>query len=246
MICTTSIIPFSYVQLRKNLSTNCLYKFFQIIVDVISFPNVDSNNALNICNMRSPDIGKGIETGTLVRFAIPLVPEVREDVEPNGEQLLELSKNLPSSYSTIRAIKKGNKILIAPEVLTTRGPGFDFCVINPHYQGKKYQYVYGISSYISPHSPYAHKMIKVNVDTKETMEWECQRDQVVHEPIFVPNPRSIFNGDDEDDGLLVTVLKMKYEEVNYLVVVDAKTMQELGRAKFSSKVGPWLHASFIP
>lgn len=213
-------------------------------MDVISFPNVDTNTALNLSIMRSDDIGKGIETGTLVRFSIPLVPEVKEDCSDNGnngESVLELSKNLPLDYTSIRAVKKGSKILLTPEVLTTKGPGFDFCVINPKFQGKKYQYTYGISSYISPYSPYAHKMIKVNVDTKETLEWKCQVDQVPHEPVFVPNPAS----ECEDDGLLITVIKMKYHEENFLVVIDAKSMKEVGRARFTSAVGPWLHASFV-
>lgn len=222
------------------------YHLLQIIVDVISFPNVDTNTALNLDVMRSDGIGKGIETGTLVRFTIPLVAvEVKEDTPENGasskEAVLELSKNLPSDYTTIRAVKKGSKLLLTPEVITTKGPGFDFCVINPKYQGKKYQYTYGISSYISPFSPYAHKMIKVDVDTKETVEWKCQVDQVPHEPVFVPNP----TGKSEDDGLLLTVLKMKFTEENFLVVIDAKSMKEVGRARFTSAVGPWLHASFI-
>lgn len=211
---------------------------------MISFPNVDTNNALNLNIMRSPEIGKGIETGTLLRFALPLVQEIKDDPDNsyNGIQHLELSKNLPLNYSTIRAIKKGSKILVAPEVLTTEGPGFDFCAINPKYLGKKYRYTYGISSYISPYSTYANKMIKVDVDTKETIEWTCHPNQVPHEPVFVANPA----GEDEDDGVLITVIKEKYQEENFLVVIDGKTMREVGRTRFTSCVGPWLHASFIP
>jgi len=215
-------------------------------LDVISFPNVDTNNALNLNIMRSTDIGKDIETGTLVRFAIPLNVSKKDkdkgdSSDQDAEANVELSKSLPENYSSIRVSRKGSKLLLTPEVLTTRGPGFDFCAINPNYRGKKYRYTYGISSYISPSSPYAHKIIKVDVDTKEVIEWECQTDQVPHEPIFVPNP----SGESEDDGLLITVLKMKYQEENFLVVINCKDMTLVGSARFTSKVGPWLHASFI-
>ncbi|ODN02656.1 Beta,beta-carotene 15,15'-monooxygenase [Orchesella cincta] len=239
---------FSETTFALSVVVNAYEDADSIILDVISFPNVDTNNALNLSIMRSADIGKDIETGTLVRFAIPLTAtkkdkdkDKEESTDQDGETLVDLGKNLPETYSSIRVTRKGSKLLLTPEVLTTKGPGFDFCAINPNYRGKKYRYTYGISSYISPYSPYANKMIKVDVDTKETVEWEFQQDQVSHEPIFVPNPA----GESEDDGLLITVLKMKYQEDNFLVVIDAKTMKEVGRARFTSKVGPWLHASFI-
>ncbi|KAK5649129.1 hypothetical protein RI129_004021 [Pyrocoelia pectoralis] len=88
---------------------------------------------------------------------------------------------------------------------------------------------------------------KHSVDTinKTTKTW-CEKNCYPSEPIFVPTP----NGQGEDDGVILSALIWGCNDTNRvgLIVLNAKTLQEIGRAEFhtSSPVPKCLHGWFLP
>lgn len=83
----------------------------------------------------------------------------------------------------------------------------------------------------------------MDVDTGDTLVWRGTETQYTAEPIFVPRPDAI----DEDDGvLLVSVADVENGAPDFLLQVDAKTMQELGRAAIEATLPCSMHGTFIP
>lgn len=62
------------------------------------------------------------------------------------------------------------------------------------------------------------------------------------EPIFVPNPE----GTAEDDGVLLSVVLDGHSEKSYLLVLDAKSMKEVGRASMKCVVSFGFHGIYHP
>ena len=65
--------------------------------------------------------------------------------------------------------------------------------------------------------------------------------QTAGEPILVGNPES----DDEDGGVLLSVVLDGTLGKSYLLVLDAKTMKEIGRAKVDGVVGFGIHGIHV-
>lgn len=75
------------------------------------------------------------------------------------------------------------------------------------------------------------------------MVWRGKETQYGAEPIFVPRPDAI----DEDDGvLLVSVADVEDDAPDFLLQIDAKTMQEVGRATIDTPLPCSMHGLFIP
>ena len=108
---------------------------------------------------------------------------------------------------------------------------FEMPAINyKRFNGKPYQYIYGVNYNSKPFS-----IIKIDLAKPlEVFEWKFFEDNseefLPSEPVFVENP----NGRAEDDGvLLVMVLG---EKNDYLSVLDAKSMVEIARADLPDDV----------
>ena len=83
---------------------------------------------------------------------------------------------------------------------------------------------------------------KIDVETGECTKWTGTPDQYPSEPIFVPNPLSSA----EDDGVLVaTVVETREETTNSLIILNAKTMQEVAKIQTEEKIPNGLHGIFI-
>ena len=64
----------------------------------------------------------------------------------------------------------------------------------------------------------------------------------VSEPIFVPNP----DGEkEEDDGVLLCVVLDGVKGSSYLLCLDARTMEELGRAEAEFAVALGFHGLHV-
>ena len=64
------------------------------------------------------------------------------------------------------------------------------------------------------------------MDTKEVISMWGAEDCYPSEPVFVPSPG---NDNDEDDGVLLSVVFEGQKVQSYLVVLNAKTLLELAR-----------------
>lgn len=103
--------------------------------------------------------------------------------------------------------------------------------INDKFSGREYQFFYALSS----KSGSCLSLIKFDVKNKSTLKWS-ENNCFVSEPIFVPSP----NLSAEDDGVILASMIWGQDKRNQvgLLVLDAKTMNELGRCEFNDLPSP--------
>lgn len=169
------------------------------------------------------------------RFVLPL--NIGVDA-PEGENLS------PLSYSSARAVKQADgKIWCSHENLHHKDleeeGGIEFPQINyGKFSGKKYQFFYGCG--------FRHlvgdSLIKVDVVNKTLKVW--RKDGFYpSEPVFVPVP----GANEEDDGVVLSVvITPNQKESNFLLVLDAKNFEELGRAEVPVQMPYGFHGTFVP
>ncbi|RZC35697.1 carotenoid isomerooxygenase [Asbolus verrucosus] len=133
-------------------------------------------------------------------------------------------------------------ILVEPEQLSHLGcetPRINY----EQYLGKKYRFFYAISSDVDGNNP--GTIIKVDTATKTSKTW-CSPNCYPSEPIFVPHPNCQF----EDDGVVLAAIVWGGGDTNRvgLLILDAKTLEEVGRAEFETPgpVPKCLHGWFMP
>lgn len=110
--------------------------------------------------------------------------------------------------------------------------------INPTFQGKPYRYAYGI--HVKKPGFFADSIIKIDTAKKEWLVWTPETNHMPSEPIFVAAP----NATCEDDGVLLVVAMDSEARHSSLVVLDALTMTELGRARMPIVMGYGFHGSW--
>ncbi|KAF9238199.1 carotenoid oxygenase [Melanogaster broomeanus] len=105
----------------------------------------------------------------------------------------------------------------------------DLPTVNPHTLTKPSRYIYGVTD--RGNSTFFDGLVKYDTYTREPMFW-FREGQNPGEPIFIPDP----DGKDEQDGVLLSV--------SFLLVLDARTMEELGRASMECAVGLGFHGLY--
>ena len=109
--------------------------------------------------------------------------------------------------------------------------------INPNFVTREHRFVYGIVN--RGYSSFLDGICKTDTKTGEAMYWD-ERGCTPGEAIFVADPQ----GKSEDEGVLLSVVldgRKKGEESSFLLVLDAKTMREMGRAEVGGVVGFGFH-----
>jgi len=108
--------------------------------------------------------------------------------------------------------------------------GIEFPTIrHGDYAGKPYTYAY--ANWISGWGkPFYDSIVKVNVNDGSYIHWRVEG-HFPGEPIFVADPAGV----SEDDGVLMTNVLDSVHKQTYMLVLDAKTLQETAR------VGPTPH-----
>lgn len=76
--------------------------------------------------------------------------------------------------------------------------------------------------------------------TGTTVYWKNEVGHTPSEATFIANPE----GELEDDGVLLTVVLDGAKGLSYLLVLDARTMTEAGRAEVEGIVGFGFHGVF--
>ncbi|KAL2398759.1 Carotenoid dioxygenase [Exophiala dermatitidis] len=116
--------------------------------------------------------------------------------------------------------------------------GFELPVINPNMVTKHHRYMYGVSD--TGKSSFLDGLVKYDAHTHSVLRWS-RHGHTAGEPIFVPDPQS----DEEDGGVLLSVVLDGPGGKSYLLVLDAKTMAELGQAHVDGVVGFGFHGLFL-
>ena len=121
---------------------------------------------------------------------------------------------------------------------------------NPLYATHPYRYVYGCAD--TGNSTFLDGLLKFDMQTQTVVaRWDV-RGHSAGEPIFVPRPRVDFNpetaaeGDDEEDGVLLSVVLDCFKGSSYLLVLDAKDLKEVGRAEVGGPIGFGFHGTHFP
>ncbi|XP_046891256.1 beta-carotene oxygenase 2b isoform X1 [Hypomesus transpacificus] len=167
------------------------------------------------------------------RFVLPLNVDHNT---PIGKNL----NTLPDSTATAIRISK-DKVFCSYEELHDeelhKYGGLEFPQINyAKYNTHPYRYFYGCG--------FQHlvgdTLIKMDLKDKSMKVWE-QPGLYPSEPIFVPSPDST----EEDDGVILSVvITPNKDKSTFLLVLDAKSFQELARADVPVNIPYGFHGTF--
>jgi torulene dioxygenase len=176
--------------------------------------NVDSLRA----NLGNPGYSAFDVPGNFTRYRLPMNSKSHPAKYPNGTltiQPAEVVFSLPYHTSNIELPR-----------------------INDAYARKPYRYAYGV--HLEKPGYFVDSLIKVDTTTQATKLWSPTVNQLPCEPIFVPSP----DAQAEDDGVLLTVAMDSSTRRSALVVINATTMEEVGRAKMPSAMGYGFHGAW--
>jgi torulene dioxygenase len=175
-------------------------------------------------------------------------------------ELLLSSSTDPEARPLLNAINNGGKIqskisrfrlpaipstnsdsaLRAPLIsstLQTLSP--ELPALNPSYITRPHRYTYAVID--RGLSTFFDGIMKFDSTTQETLIWSAHA-QSPGEPIFVPDPQ----GEREDGGVLLSVVLDGLSGNSYLLVLDARTLSEVGRASVEGVVAFGFHGVHVP
>ncbi|XP_053449686.1 carotenoid-cleaving dioxygenase, mitochondrial isoform X2 [Nycticebus coucang] len=211
-----------------------------VIIDLCCQDNGDCLAVYQLQNLRKA--GEGLDQvynsaarSFPRRFVLPLNIGLNA---PEGENLN------PLFYSSASAVKQADgKIWCTHENLhhedLEEEGGIEFPQINyGQFSGKKYNFFYGCG--------FRHlvgdSLIKVDVVNKTLKVWK-KENYYPSEPVFVPVPGAT----EEDSGVILSVvITPNQNESNFLLVLDAKNFEELGRAEVPMQMPYGFHGTFVP
>ncbi|XP_030593065.1 beta,beta-carotene 9',10'-oxygenase-like [Archocentrus centrarchus] len=167
------------------------------------------------------------------RYVLPLTVDERTPLDQN---LITLH----NCKATARKTKHGEVYVTHEELhndeLLQFG-GLEFPQINYHqYNGRPYRYFYSCGF----GHVFGDSLLKMDVHTKELKAWRYPG-LYPSEPVFVASPKAT----EEDDGVVLSVIITPREEKStFLLVLDAKTFSELGRAEVPVNIPYGTHGVF--
>ncbi|XP_061538356.1 carotenoid-cleaving dioxygenase, mitochondrial-like [Phycodurus eques] len=209
-----------------------------LIVDLCASDDGQAISNYNVQNLRKSgqDLDEVYNTLCRVfprRFVLPLNVD---DKTPFNQNL----NSLPNSLATSLRIGK-NKIFCTHEDLhgedLHKYGGLEFPQINyGKYNTRPYRYFYGCG--------FRHlvgdTLIKMDLQGKHMKVWE-QPGLYPSEPVFIPSP----DATEEDDGVILSVIiTPNKDRSTFLLALDAKTFQEVGRAEVPVNIPYGFHGTF--
>lgn len=184
------------------------------------------------------DLSRHQQAGTLGAFYLY---KIRAGVTPNLSpvEIVRFSLNgLDASTGADDAVKG------VAEERDLGAPRLEFPCVSPTIYGRPYRFAYGISHVAAQGDDddniLANTFVKVDWETGERKIWQEARCSV-GEMTFVPDP----NDDAEDGGSLVSVVVDARRNTSFILVLDARTMQETCRAYTPEIVPQALHGMYI-
>jgi torulene dioxygenase len=130
------------------------------------------------------------------------------------------------------------KSLAVIEFTAPKNASPELPTMNPKFVTQSHRYTYGIVD--RGLSSLADGLVKWDSKTQSAIYWETSA-HTPGEAIFVPSP----DGTEEDNGVLLSVVLDGIMETSYLLCLDARTMQELGRAEVGGVVGFSFHGLHV-
>lgn len=190
-----------------------------IVADVVAYDNNDCVKRFYLDNMMS-------DSSTAKGLSDAAFSQCRSSVRQFR------LRDIPSESS--RQIRKAELVFSKAQELSVELP-----TINPSKLMRKHRYVYGVTD--TGNSSFFDGLVKYDEDTHTNIQWN-QHGQTAGEPIFVADPAS----EDEDGGVVLSVVLDGIRGKSYLLVLDAKTMKEVARANVDGPVGFGFHGTHVP
>lgn len=107
--------------------------------------------------------------------------------------------------------------------------------------GRDYSFAYGVSTAEETPKALAHQLVSVDVERHEARLWS-EDGCYPGEPIFVQAPQ----GQGENAGVVLSVVLNAQKGNSFLLVLDASTFEELGRAEVPHHIPLGLHGQYFP
>ncbi|KAK4654002.1 hypothetical protein QC762_400280 [Podospora pseudocomata] len=116
--------------------------------------------------------------------------------------------------------------------------------INPLFATRKHRYIYSLP--YQGRSTMMDGIVKTDTQTREVLFWDIPKGHSPGEAIFVPRLPTGSNAEqEEDDGVLLSIILDGFDKTSYLLCLDAKTMKELGRAELAFAIGLGFHGVHV-
>lgn len=110
--------------------------------------------------------------------------------------------------------------------------------INPAQATKRYQHVYALSSETG--KTFYDKIVKINTVDGSVKTWKCTN-CYPSEAVFIPNP----HGQSEDDGILLSIVLDGASKKSYLLILNAKTMEQMARINLQHHIPFTVHGNYF-
>lgn len=204
-----------------------------VVFDLISYEDSNLYDMFYIQNMRQEtssfiQSNKRFSPPVCKRFVLPL--NVHKD-SPKGSNLVTLADTTAEAV-----MQEDGSIYCRPDTLLQ---GLELPGINYKFNAKKYRYFYGLRLEWSPHP---NKIAKLDIVTRKHLEWR-QDNCYPSEPVFVASPGAV----EEDDGVILSSVISADPDISpFMLVLDAKNLEEVARASIPATVHIDLHGLFIP
>src|SRR6185295_20235062 len=103
-----------------------------------------------------------------------------------------------------------------------------------------YRFAYGASDGHQAGGAYTSDIVKIDLETGGSKSFSHDT-HIFGEPLFVSRP----GGEDEDDGVLVTVGSSQDADSSVLAIIDARTMTRVAIAQVPGSIPLGFHGSFV-
>jgi len=108
------------------------------------------------------------------------------------------------------------------------------------HNARDYRFVYGIGSYQGMRNDFENQLIKIDTVSGRRKIW-YQENCYPWEPVFVPHPGS----DNEDHGILLSVVLDGAADSSFLLLLNAEDLQELARLPLPHPVPLGFHGQYF-
>jgi len=174
--------------------------------------------------------------GSAKRYVIPVIHSNVKEVPENV--------NLVAVKSEAQAVRNEGSIILTPEIMTASG--FEYPILNRKRAGKKNAYFYAIGTL--GQSEFRNCITKFDLRKSSSSSSRSEACWIGTETQFPGEPQLILtpNGKAEDDGILISaVTDENPESKDFLLFLDARTMEEVGRAQFLADIPQAFHGLFL-
>lgn len=104
----------------------------------------------------------------------------------------------------------------------------------------EYRYVYGIGIQSVKRNEFYNQLVKIDLYSGTTRTWLAEG-AYPGEPVFVPHPER----KSEDHGVLLSVVLNAANARSFLLILDAESLNEIGRAELPHSVLVGYHGTFL-